>query len=124
MEDHRGAAVSAPIAKNVTVHETGGRERKPPPAPMVGAPVTQARRQGRAKEGHVAIRALSDLLDSRPWIVLSICCSLYALYEGVARILAGDTIEGVLDLILMIVFIVNFVNRFKALARYAEKLVN
>ncbi|MBI1777864.1 MAG: hypothetical protein HYR63_21200 [Proteobacteria bacterium] len=72
----------------------------------------------------MAIRALSDLLDSRPWIVLSICCSLYALYEGVARILAGDTIEGVLDLILMIVFIVNFVNRFKALARYAEKLVN
>ena len=69
-------------------------------------------------------RTLNDLLTSRPWIALSIGCSLFALYEGVTKLLAGHEIEGLLDLLVLIVLVINYVNRVKALARYVDKLVN
>jgi len=72
----------------------------------------------------VPIRTVQGLLDSRPWIALSIGCSLFAAYEGVTKIVAGNEIEGALDLILTVVFVVNFVNRFKAITGYVEKLLN
>jgi hypothetical protein len=72
----------------------------------------------------VPIRTVKGLLDSRPWIVLSIGCSLFAAYEGVTKIVAGNEIEGALDLLLTAVFVVNFVNRFKAITGYVDKLLN
>ena len=69
-------------------------------------------------------RTVNDLLDSRPWIALSIGCSLFALYEAVVKMVAGQTIEGVLDAVLAVVFVINFVNRFKALTAYVNKLLS
>ncbi len=65
-----------------------------------------------------------DLLALRPWIALSIGCSLFALYEGITKLVEGHEIEGILDLLLLIVLVVNYANRFKALARYVDKLIN
>ena len=69
------------------------------------------------------LRPLRPLVESRSWAALSIGCSLFALYEGIQKIIAGQAIEGALDLVLLIVFVVNFLNRFKALGIYVEKLV-
>ncbi len=70
------------------------------------------------------MRFLTRLLDSRIWIVLSVGCSFFALYEGIAKIIAGHEIEGVLDLLVMIVIAVNLANKFKMLALYVDKLRN
>jgi hypothetical protein len=72
----------------------------------------------------VPLRTVNDLLDSRPWLALSIACSLFALYEGVTKLVSGDSIEGALDLVLAAVFTVNLVNRFKALTAYVNKLLS
>ena len=68
------------------------------------------------------IRTLSSLLESRPWLVLSIACALFALYEAVTKLIAGDEIEGVLDLVVTAVIAVNAVNRVKIIAQYFDKL--
>ncbi|HTZ78980.1 MAG TPA: hypothetical protein VMC10_13780 [Stellaceae bacterium] len=67
--------------------------------------------------------ALAALFDSRAWIALSIACSLYALYEGISKIVEGEPVEGILDLVLTVVFTVNFVNRFRVLGGYFRRLV-
>jgi hypothetical protein len=69
------------------------------------------------------LRPLRPIVESRPWAVLSIGCSLFALYEGIVKIAGGHPIEGLLDLVLTTVFVVNFLNRFKALGGYIEKVV-
>ena len=68
------------------------------------------------------VRTLTQLLNSRSWIILSIGCSLWAVYEGIVKIIAGYDIEGVLDLVLAAVFTVNFINRLRMLGAYVGKL--
>jgi hypothetical protein len=67
-------------------------------------------------------KALNALFNSRPWLVLSIACALFALYEGGAKILTGHEFEGLSDLVLFIVLVVNFLNRFKIIGGYVERL--
>ena len=69
------------------------------------------------------VRTLGQLLHSRTWIALSLACSLFALYEGVEKIVAGDEIEGILDLVVMAVITINLVNRVKIVSDYIDKLL-
>jgi hypothetical protein len=68
------------------------------------------------------LRASAAFLKSRPWTVISIACALFALYEGATKILGGHAVEGISDLILFAVFLVNFVNRFKIIGGYVKQL--
>ncbi len=69
-------------------------------------------------------RVSNRLFNSRGWIALSIGCSLFALYEAIEKTATGHPIEGILDLVLAVVFIINFLNRFRTLALYFKRLVN
>jgi hypothetical protein len=68
------------------------------------------------------IRRFADFLASPLWSVLSLACALYGLFEAIRQLIAGRTVEGLLDLVLLIVFLVNFVNRFTAIGRYFRRL--
>ncbi len=61
------------------------------------------------------MRFLTRLLNSRIWILLSIGCSFFALYEGVEKIIAGHEIEGVLELLVMMVIAVNLATNSRCL---------
>ncbi|HXP31361.1 MAG TPA: hypothetical protein VN832_09750 [Stellaceae bacterium] len=68
------------------------------------------------------IQGLDRLLNSRLWVALSLACALFALYEAAAKIVAGDDIEGALDLVLFFVLLVNAINRVKIIGGYVRRL--
>lgn len=70
------------------------------------------------------VRTVSQLLHSRAWLALSLVCALFALYEGVEKIVAGDELEGILDFVVMAVIAINAINRIKIVADYLDKLLD
>jgi hypothetical protein len=68
------------------------------------------------------IGRLSAFLASPIWALLSLACALYGLFEAVRQLVEGKTTEGILDLVLLAVFVINFVNRFTAIGRYLRRL--
>ena len=68
------------------------------------------------------IESLTPLLGSRSWILLSLTCALFSLYEAISKVIAGHELEGAADFVLTAVFLINFINRFVMVKGYIAKL--
>jgi hypothetical protein len=73
-------------------------------------------------EREAAMDALNRFLSSKTWAALSIACVLYALYESFEHLRGGHDLEGALDLVLLLVVLINLVNKVKWLGSYFKQL--
>lgn len=68
------------------------------------------------------IKLTREMLKSRAWVALSLACAVYALYEAATEMIAGHGLEGLADILLTVVFLINFINRFKSISGYVRRL--
>lgn len=68
------------------------------------------------------IENLRPLLESRSWVLLSLTCALFSLYEAISKVIEGHELEGAADFVLTAVFLINFINRFVSVKAYIAKL--